>query len=405
VVLGFVVLGVLVWWLRGALETAPVAPVTPVAVPRASAPAAPVAPVARPAVTALPLPEVHEVREPPDLRGHDAVDPCTAGWEPAIPAGFDKVTALGITVAWSPLDAAAASPYDIAPRPTAVAYLVNGLLDEAATLTGTARRERLTVIVYASQAEYFARTGAPRWSSGLYDGGAVRMPVTLTAELGVAAATLRHELMHAQLHAAVGCIPAWFNEGVAMYFAGAPPVREWMQMLRGHEPFDLAALQGPSLAEMTSDNARRAYAESLAMVMLLVEQTGEPGLRTALQTLEGLKRESPRAGLELWDRLVPGTGHGTVIDALARKVFGVPTGGELDAILRGPMCCAGLRAVSELSCRAGPPPPEGAGREGWIDERSESRGRGPTGSAGGEGARPLWIDRIGPRRVACRASW
>jgi DNA topoisomerase-3 len=46
---------------------------------------------------------------------------------------------------------------------------------------------------------------------------------------------------------------------------------------------------------------------------------------------------------------------------------------------------------------------ESAGK--WINERSELRGRGPTGSAGGEGARPLWIDRIGPRRVACRASW
>src|SRR5262245_57822855 len=31
-------------------------------------------------------------------------------------------------------------------------------------------------------------------------------------------------------------------------------------------------------------------------------------------------------------------------------------------------------------------------RLGGIDERSESGGRGPAGSAGGEGARPLWID-------------
>src|SRR6185503_14060350 len=31
---------------------------------------------------------------------------------------------------------------------------------------------------------------------------------------------------------------------------------------------------------------------------------------------------------------------------------------------------------------------------GEIDERSESGGRGPAGSAGGEGARPLSIDRV-----------
>jgi len=34
-----------------------------------------------------------------------------------------------------------------------------------------------------------------------------------------------------------------------------------------------------------------------------------------------------------------------------------------------------------------------------IDERSESGGRGPAGSAGGEGAHPLWIELIGDREV------
>src|SRR5262245_2454113 len=33
----------------------------------------------------------------------------------------------------------------------------------------------------------------------------------------------------------------------------------------------------------------------------------------------------------------------------------------------------------------------------WIDKRSESWGRGPAGSAGGEGVRPLSIDKLRKR--------
>src|SRR5258706_549503 len=77
------------------------------------------------------------------------------------------------------------------------------------------------------------RTGAPPWAGGAYD-GAVRVPAAPRNELGVSIATLRHEVMHAQLHAAVGCLPVWFNEGTAMYFAGAVPALEWLKLLRTH---------------------------------------------------------------------------------------------------------------------------------------------------------------------------
>jgi hypothetical protein len=378
VIVGFLVLGVLVWLLRAALEPAP-APVSVFDAGVASRLAQPALPqVSRGAIAALP--PAAEIPEPPNLRGHDAVDPCTAGWEPVIPPSYDTATALGITVAWLPAEAASPSPYDVALKPTAVAYLINGLLEEAAALTATARREQLTVIIYPSQADYVARTGAPRWSGGLYDGGAVRLPLTPSADLGVATSTLRHELMHAQLHTAVGCMPAWFNEGISMYFAGTPPVREWIRMVRSRDPFDLAPLQAPSLSEMTSDNAYRAYAESLAMIVFVIEHTGEAGLRTTVQTLQAAVRESPRAGLELWDRLVPGAGHSAVLDSLARKIFGVALGSELDTILKGAVCCYGLRAVTELGCRAGSPPLDGASKDGWLD-------------------------RSGPRRAFCRSTW
>src|SRR5262249_50613198 len=147
-------------------------------------------------------------------------------------------------------------------------------------------------------------------------------------------------------HTAVGCMPAWLNEGLAMYYAGAPPIRPWLRMLRNPDAFDLATLEVASFAAMPDDRAERAYAESLAMIIYAVERSGEPGLRATVQSLRTAHPEH-----SVWDRLYPGAGHRAVLDVLARKVFGVPLGGELDAMFRGAICCHGLRAVSELGCR------------------------------------------------------
>jgi hypothetical protein len=316
------------------------------------------------------VPELPPRPEPPPLHGHDTVDPCTAGWESAIPSGYDTVIVDGITVAWLPGERTNPGPYDVAFTPTSVAYLVTGLLEEAAQLTGTPRRELLTVIVDPSRESFLARSGAPAWSDGIYDGGAVRLEVKPSADLGVQIPTLRHELMHAQLHATVGCMPSWLNEGLAMYFAGSPPARLWVRMLRSPDTFDLTALEVPSLATMPEDRAERAYAESLAMVVFIVERTGEPGLRAAVRALGTLSRESPRGALDLWERLYPGAGHPEVLDSLARKIFGVTPGSELDDIFKGAICCYGLRAVNELGCRGAPLRPD---KTSWLDQTSSPR--------------------------------
>jgi hypothetical protein len=226
------------------------------------------------------------------------------------------------------------------------------------------------VIVDPSKDSFLARTGAPPWSDGIYDGGAVRLVARPSAELGVQIATLRHELMHAQLHTAAGCMPSWFNEGMAMYFAGTAPIRPWLKMLRSPDAFDLTALQIPSLAAMPNDRAERAYAESLAMIVFLVERAGEPGLAAAVRTLRAASREAPRAGLDLWERMYPGAGHHEVLDTLAHKLFGVALGSELEAIFRGAICCHGLRSVNELGCRGAPLRPD---KTSWLDQTSSPR--------------------------------
>jgi hypothetical protein len=361
VIVGLLGVGVFLWLLHDEID--PTAPAPPGAAPPASAAVSPVrattTPTSPPAMPELPPPP-----EPPELRGHDTVDPCSAGFEPPIPLGFETVAADGVTVAWQP-GAAPQGPYDVALQPVAVAHLITGLLAEAATLTGTQRRERLTAVVYPSRAALRAATRAPAWSDGIYDGGAVRVAALPTAELGVDLTSLRHELIHAQLHSTVGCMPSWLNEGLAMYFAGAPPIRTWLRMLRNPDGFDLATLEVPTFAAMLDERAERAYAESLAMIVFIVERSGEAGLRAAVQSLRTVRPDR-----SVWDRLYPGTGHRALLDMLARKIFGVPLGGELDAMFRGAICCHGLRAVGELGCRGVVPRSD---RTRWIDQSSSPR--------------------------------
>lgn len=259
-------------------------------------------------------------------------------------------------------------PSDVPLRPLPLAYLVTGLLEEAAQLTGTERRGELTVIIYPSVDEFRASTKAPQWASGLYD-GAVRLPVEPRADLGASMSTLRHEVMHAQLHAAVGCMPVWFNEGAAMLFAGTAPAREWLEMLRAPAPLELALLEAPGLDERATPRVDRVYAQSLAMILLTAERSGGPGLVRAAVALSDANRAAPRDGLGLWSRLHPKTDHAAVLDALARRIFGVPLG-ELGATLDGPICCHGFARAPELACRATAPRP---GRSLWFDEAASPR--------------------------------
>ncbi len=295
------------------------------------------------------------------------IDPCTELVEPAVPPGFEVYAAQGITIAWSPA-APAAGPSDIPVRPLALAHLVAGLLEEAAQLTGTPRRAELAVIVYPSRDDFHASGKAPAWAGGLYD-GAVRLPPEPRADLGVAMSTLRHEVMHAQLHAAVGCMPVWFNEGAAMYFAGTAPVRDWLELLRASAPLELALLEAPSLDEHATARVDRVYAQSLAMMMLAAERFGGPGLGPAVLAMSDANRGSPRDGHALWSRLHPAIDHAAVLDSLSRRIFGVPPG-ELDATLEGPICCHGLQRATELACRAAAPRP---GRAAWTDDTTSPR--------------------------------
>jgi hypothetical protein len=324
----------------------------------------------RPVNPALPPPPAPPVvgPTPASSAGHTA-DPCTSLLDPVIPTGFEMETVHGITIAWAPAAPAPPrpAPYDVALQPVAAAYLTAGLLEEAARFTGTEPRDQLTVVVYPTREAMIADTMAPPWSGALYDGGAIRVPAKPDDDLGLEVSTLRHEVMHAQLHAAVGCMPAWFNEGVAMYFAGEVMLQEWFAMLREPPVLELGVLEASSILEASDEKAAILYAQSQAMVAFIVEQPGGSEVRAAVDAVRQAHTVSAQAGRELWQRKYPDVTPRAVLDHLAMKLFALPPGRELDRILAGAICCGGLRMVSELGCHGTAiPVPEPKGRF-WLD--------------------------------------
>jgi hypothetical protein len=324
-----------------------------------------------------PAPRGAQLTAPPfDATTHHTADPCTAPGEAAIPTGFETVTAQGITVAWVPGDPTSPGPNHVPLAPVAIAHLVGGLLEEAAQVTGTARRTELTVIVYRSAEDLRTSTRVPSWAAGLYDGGAVRVFANPSEQLGISLSTLRHEIMHAQLHAAIGCMPFWLNEGLAEYISGPPPLRQWLELLRSPGSFELDALRNPALLDRELD-ARHVYGVSLAMVLYILEHGGQPGLHQALRTVHGADTER---AIELWNTMYPRIDYPAVLDSLAHKVFGVPLD-QLGGILDGALCCHGLSDVNELRCRA---TPTRTGTRLWFD---------------------TWSDLSAAPRAMCRNTW
>jgi hypothetical protein len=312
-----------------------------------------------------------------DASTHHTADPCTTPYEAEVPAGFESVTAQGITVAWAPGEPINPTAYYTPLAPIAIAHLAGGLLEEAAQLTGTARRSELTVVIYRSADDFRAATHAPSWAGGIYDGGAVRLYVAPSEQLGVALATLRHEIMHSQMHAAIGCMPFWLNEGLAEYIEGTAPLRQWLDLLKAPGTFELDQLRNPALI-LNAIEARHAYGVSLAMVLYILEKGGQPALQQALRDVHGA--DSTKA-IELWSAMYPRVDYEAVLDALARKLFDLPLE-QVSGIVDGPLCCHGLSDVTQTACRV--TQPHSAPPRMWAE---------------------LWTDLASQPRAACRNKW
>jgi len=144
----------------------------------------------------------------------------------------------------------------------------------------------INVILYTDK-QFRDITGAPEWAGGGFD-GQIRMPVRGALQnLGEFDRILTHELTHAMLRSvAPRNVPAWLNEGLAMYFEGYNPkaVESGLASARVFVP--LTALRS-SFTRLNATQAAVAYAESLFATAVLMERIEPSGLSQLLQELGG----------------------------------------------------------------------------------------------------------------------
>jgi tetratricopeptide (TPR) repeat protein len=142
----------------------------------------------------------------------------------------------------------------------------------------------INVVLY-SERQFHDITGAPEWAGGGFD-GQIRMPVHGAEQnLGQFDRVLTHELTHAMLNSvAPRNLPAWLNEGLAMYFEGRDGAVSGRRLAEARLFVPLAALR-TSFARLNVAQAVIAYEESAFATRALLDQIGPSGLGQLLQDL------------------------------------------------------------------------------------------------------------------------
>ena len=173
--------------------------------------------------------------------------------------------------------------------------------DELAADLGVTPKAPVIVVFYSAQ-QFSDVTKSPIWAEALND-GRMRIPLgeisSITPQLE---SVLRHELTHSFVYAAVPHCPVWLNEGLAQL--EEPKSLDVLTASLGSQATStefvpLSQLEG-SFQDMTSEQAQRAYFESLAAVEYIRSAYGMDGLRRLLVHLAG--GEQPEAALHVVDR-------------------------------------------------------------------------------------------------------
>ena len=140
---------------------------------------------------------------------------------------------------------------------------------------------RIAVIIHPATADFIKATGKPGWVAATADsqGGLHLQPPALLRSRGTLETTLSHEYLHLALwNATDPRVPAWFREGLVLFFTGervdAPPAAA------GDTPVSLEqAIERPR----SRDEMRRAYARALEGTRRLARELGDSGLLRLLR--------------------------------------------------------------------------------------------------------------------------
>jgi tetratricopeptide (TPR) repeat protein len=143
----------------------------------------------------------------------------------------------------------------------------------------------LNVVLYTDQ-QFRDITGAPDWAGAGYD-GQIRMPVAGAAQnLPEFDRILTHELTHAMLHnIAARNVPAWLNEGLAMYFEGNNAAASEKRLAAARAFVPLAQLDR-EFTGLSAQQADLAYEMSAFAANTLLTRIGVGNLRFLLQDLD-----------------------------------------------------------------------------------------------------------------------
>lgn len=236
-------------------------------------------------------------------------DPCDEALPEALepPEGLAIVHHEAVRVAF---DATAVSADDAAE----IARETDAALEEAAAYIGAPRREELLVIAYASPEAMGEALGGPSWATAAYD-GAVHI-VASGAE-----GSLRHEVMHAQLHESAPCSPYWLGEGLASRFQHEDRELDFLRMVHVGMSIPFASLSEPiegdeGTERMTDAEVDLLYAQTLAMVWMLETRGGEDAIARAVRaSRDGMPRPLS------WDTAMPGVDGDRLLRFLGLELF------------------------------------------------------------------------------------
>src|SRR5688572_25095277 len=142
----------------------------------------------------------------------------------------------------------------------ALLSLIRRSRDEISKFTGV-KTPTLRVTVHPTVDSFGRATGQSWWVSGATHGASIDLlPITILRQQGQVDRTIRHEVAHALLDAALAKKPMWVREGAAMYFArpaGAKPGARDTD--RGRCPGDPELLR-----PVSAGSQREAYARAEA---------------------------------------------------------------------------------------------------------------------------------------------
>lgn len=181
------------------------------------------------------------------------------------------------------------SPYvdDIADEAILV---LNNTFEELTRVFGSKPTEKVT-LRFLTPDEFYRATGSPTWTSAMYFGGEISVPLNTSGAVNLAhlKRALRHEYVHAVVAELSGSkCPAWLDEGLAQLIEGepnallGPALRRWT---KHNEPLPLDDLQN-GFTLLDDSLVPTAYAESLFATRTLVNSKGFGAIREYLSLVQ-----------------------------------------------------------------------------------------------------------------------